>query len=83
MPVSEECNNGNLCRSRRASNTLAEEQRANLSTPRLGHQTGRNQLPHREREEGQEGGSEVAAGGMPVFLGFFLSFDTNAFALLQ
>lgn len=59
MPVLAECNVENVCRSRRASNGLGEEQRANLSTPRLGHQTGRNQLFRREEEE--EGGSEVAA----------------------
>lgn len=59
--------------SHRASNSLVQEERANLSKPRLGHQTGPNQLPYRERAKGQEGGSEVAAaaGGMPVLF-FFL-----------
>lgn len=64
MPVLAECNVENVCRSCRASNGLGEEQRANLSTPRLGHQTGRNQLPRRE-EEGEEevGGQEGLGGG--------------------
>lgn len=54
MPVLAECNVGNVCRSRRASNAAGEEQRANLSTPRLGHQTGRNQAAR--RVEGGVGG---------------------------
>lgn len=87
LAILEECSNGNVCRSRSVSNSLAEEQRANLSTPRLGHQTGHNQLPHREREEGQEGHSEVAAAGGGgkcwCFFFFFLSFDTNASLLLK
>lgn len=55
MPVLAECNVENVCRSCRASNGLGKEQRANLSTPRLGHQTGRNQLLRREEEEGTGG----------------------------
>lgn len=57
MPVLAECNVGNVCRSRRASNAAGEEQRANLSTPRLGHQTGRNQAPRRV-----EGGVGISGG---------------------
>lgn len=56
-----------MCRSCRASNRLSEEQRANLSTPRLGHQTGRNQ-PLRREEEGDRRGSEVAVAGGTHFL---------------
>lgn len=60
MPVLAECNVENVCRSCRASNGLGEEQRANLSTLRLGHQTGRNQPLRSEEEEwGGRRGSEV------------------------
>lgn len=45
MPVLAECNVGNVCRSRRASNAAGEEQRANHSMLRLGHQA-----PHRLAE---------------------------------
>lgn len=67
MPVLAECNVGNVCRSRRASNAAGEEQRANLSTPRLGHQTGRNQAPRRVEGGvcvgGEEGGKRRTEGG--------------------
>lgn len=78
MPVLAECNVENVCRSCRASNGLGEEQRANLSTPRLGHQTGRNQpLRREEEEEGDRRGSEVATAAG----GGLISFDVHALLL--
>lgn len=77
MPVLAECNVENVCRSCRASNGLGEEQRANLSTLRLGHQTGRNQ-PLRREEAGKGGVQEVLGGGGGG--GGLISFD--AYALL-
>lgn len=79
MPVLAECNVENVCRSCRASNGLGEEQRANLSTPRLGHQTGRNQLLRREEEE-EVGGQEGLGGGDGG--GMLISFDVHALLLL-
>lgn len=79
MPVLAECNVENVCRSHRASNGLGEEQRANLSMLRLGHQTGRNQLLRRKEEE-EEGGVgsrrwwQQWGGSFPLtFIHFFFS----------
>lgn len=62
---------------------LGEEQRANLSTPRLGHQTGRNQLLRREEEVGKEGfGGGGGGGSGNGGDGRLISFDAHALLLL-
>lgn len=81
MPVLAECCVENACHSHRASNGLCEEQRANLSTVRLGHQTGRNQLLRRER--GGKGGAGVAAvkgDSFPLTFMHFVFFHKEKFS---
>ena len=80
MPVLAECNVKNVCRSRRASNGLGEEQRANLSMLHLGHQTGRNRLLRREEAEGQEGFGGGSSRGWVGGWGC-VSFDAHALLL--
>lgn len=80
MPVLAECNVENVCRSRRASNGLHEEQRANLSTLRLQHQTSGNQPLRREKEAVREGLSWRWRRQWSE--GELISFDVHALVLL-